>query len=179
MPAGAPPAPARLEGGYCPNQGLEAPDLTAALTGIRKLETLYDIPHADKLKMLRAAVDKCPAVADEGARTAARLKRFHSHPRYHVFYEIQPLLDWLKRLGSPSDLPIDVLTRATIVALRVTTLMGSGDLQNLVNNVYTRGSEYYLVSITFESIPLTQSAPPPSALPPSPVLSARCSVLNL
>ena len=56
--------------------------MAAALTGIRKLETLYDIPHADKLRMLRAAVDKCPALADEAARTEARLKRFHSHPRY-------------------------------------------------------------------------------------------------
>jgi len=67
--------------------------LTAALTGIRELETLYDIPHADKLRMLRAAVDKYPELADEAARTAARLKRFHSHPRYQVFYEIKPLLD--------------------------------------------------------------------------------------
>ena len=146
MPAGPAPASATLEGGYCPDQGLEAPDLTAALTGIRELETLYDIPHADKQRMLRAAVDKYPALADEAARTAARLNRFHSHPRYQVFYEIKPLLDWLKGLSEPSTLSLDVLTRATIVALRVTTLMRSGDLQNLVSNVYTHAGSYYVVA---------------------------------
>ena len=110
--------------------------MKAALTGIRELETLYDIPHADKLRMLRAAVSGHPELSEEVAKTAKRLERFHSHPKYQVFYEIRPLLDWLKGLGKPDTLSIDVLTRATIVALRVTTLLRSGDLQNLVNHVY-------------------------------------------
>ena len=96
--------------------------------------------------MVRSAVDKCPAFADEAERTAARLKRFHNHPKYQVCYEIVPLLDWLKGLGSPSDLPIDVLTRASIVALRVTTLMRSGDIQNLTNNVFIQAGGYFLVA---------------------------------
>ena len=94
VPAGAPPAPTTLEGGGRPDQRAGAADLAVALTGIQKLETLYDIPYADKLRMLRSAVDRYPALAGEAVRTAARLKRFHSHPRYQVFYEIQPLLDW-------------------------------------------------------------------------------------
>ena len=120
--------------------------MTAALTGIRELETLYDIPHADKLRMLREAVSKHPELSDEAARTAARLKRFHSHPRYQVVYEIKPLLEWLKSLGKPDTLSLDLLTRATIVALRVTTLLRSGDLQNLVNNVYCHAGDYYVAA---------------------------------
>ena len=135
-----------MEGGHRPAQGPGAPDLAAALTGIRELETLYDIPHADKLRMLRAAVSKHPELSDEVARTAARLERYHSHPRYQVFYEIRPLLEWLKSLGKPDTLNLDVLTRATIVALRVTTLLRSGDLQNLVNHVYCHSGGYYIVA---------------------------------
>ena len=73
--------------------------------------------------MLRAAVARYLALAAEEERKAARLRRFHSHPRYQVFYEIQPLLEWFKGLGAPSGLPLDVLTRAAIVALRWTMLM--------------------------------------------------------
>ena len=75
-----------MEGGHRPTQGPDAAELKTALTGIRKLETLYDIPHADKLRMLRAAVSRHPELSDEVAMTARRLKRFHSHPKYQVFY---------------------------------------------------------------------------------------------
>ena len=47
--------------------------MKAALTGIRELETLYDIPHADKLRMLRAALSKHPELSEEVAQTAKRL----------------------------------------------------------------------------------------------------------
>ena len=120
--------------------------MKTALTGVRELETLYDIPHADKLRMLRAAVSRHPELSDEVAITARRLERFHSHPKYQVFYEIRPLLDWLKSLGKPDTLSIDVLTRATVVALRVTTLLRSGDLQNLVNHVYCHSGGHYVVA---------------------------------
>ena len=102
--------------------------MKSALTGIRDIESWYNIPYAEKWKYLRVVVDKHPDLSVEAARTAARLKRFHDHPKYEVFYEIKPLLDWLKGLGPPADLPLHVLTRATVVALRTTTLMRSGDL---------------------------------------------------
>ena len=73
------------------------------------------------MKYLKVAADTHPELTKEARRTAARLKRFHEHPKYEVFYEIKPLLDWLKGLGPLEDLSLDVLTRATIVALRITT----------------------------------------------------------
>mmetsp|Transcript_10044 Transcript_10044/g.17756 ORF Transcript_10044/g.17756 Transcript_10044/m.17756 type:complete len:288 (+) Transcript_10044:295-1158(+) len=71
--------------------------------------------------------------------------RFYGHPRYEVFYEVQPLLNWLNQLGPPADLTIGVLTRAIIVALKVTTLMRSGGLHNLVSNVHTYSGNYFVL----------------------------------
>ena len=70
----------------------------SALAGIPNIESWYDIPYAEKLKYLRVTVDKYPELTEEAARTTAHLKRFHEHPRYELFYEIKPLLNWLKGL---------------------------------------------------------------------------------
>ena len=89
------------------------------------------------MKYLRIAAEKHPELTEEAARTTAGLKQFDKHPKYEVFYEIKPLLDWPKGLGPLEELPLGVLTRATIVALRIATLMRSGDLHNMVSTVYT------------------------------------------
>ena len=108
------------------------------------MESWYDIRYADKLKYLKIATEEYPELTEEAARTAAHLKRFHEHPKYEVFYEIKPLLDWIKGLCPPAEFPLDVLTRATIVALRITTLMRSGDLHNMVNNVHAYCNQYFV-----------------------------------
>ena len=89
---------------------------------------MYDIPYAEKLKHLNVVVDRHLELGTEAAHTATRVEKLHNRPTYEVVYGIQPLLDWLKRLSPPADLTLDVLTRATIIALSITTPMRSGDL---------------------------------------------------
>ena len=88
--------------------------MNSALAGIRDMKSWCDIRYADKLKYLKIATEKYPELAKEAARTAARLKSFHEHPKYEVFYQIKPLLDWLKGLkglGITRDLVIGYLFR--------------------------------------------------------------------
>ena len=118
--------------------------MKVALASLKDIESWYDVSYAVKLKYLNMAVNRHPELGAEAERTAARLKRFHDHPKYEVFYEVQPLLDWLKGLDSPATLTLEVLTRATIVALRITTLMRSGDLHNMVSHVYTYTDQYFV-----------------------------------
>ena len=54
------------------------------------------------------------------------------YPRYEVFHEIEPLRQWMEGLGDPATLSLDDLTKAIIVALRLSTLMRSGVLQHLI-----------------------------------------------
>ena len=133
-----------MAGSYRVNQRNWSPELKVALAGLKDIESWYDVPFTVKLTYLNMAVDRHPELGAEAERTAARLKRFHDHPKYEVFYEVQPLLDWLKGLDYPATLTLEVLTRATIVALRITTLMRSGDLHNMVSHVYIHSDQYFV-----------------------------------
>ena len=53
------------------------------------------------------ALEKHPELRAEAERSAAHMKKFHDHPKYEVFYEVQPLLDWLKKLDHPTILPLE------------------------------------------------------------------------
>ena len=109
--------------------------MKTALASLQDIGSWYDIPYAEKLKCLNLAVDKHPELGAEAARTAASLEKFHDNPRYAVFCDIQPLLEWLKGLSHPADLTLDVLTRATIVALSITTPMRLKDMYNMISTI--------------------------------------------
>ena len=96
------------------------------------------------MRLVESVLSCYPVLCTEAEQPLARLKGHKEHPRYEVLCEIRPLRDWLVALADPVALDTNPLLKGTIVALRLTTLMRSGDLHHLISNVLEYEGGIYL-----------------------------------
>ena len=100
---------------------------------IRQLEALHDIPIAQRLKWMQTAQLEIPEHRGPLIAGIKRLKATAKGPKYPVFYDISPLINFSFPDPSPNfnffniAQTLDIL----IMQLRLTTLMRAADLSTI------------------------------------------------
>ena len=78
-------------------------------------------------------------------QTIKRLMSNKSKPKYPIFYDIQPLIKWaFEDDTSPRTWNNDKILDKWIIQLRLTTLMRSADLANIVWGLFNQSEEFFV-----------------------------------
>ena len=153
VPGQEPEAPAGTEVGYNVRQDVLRGPLKALRAHLRNLETMQDIRPQARIKHLNDLLTEATNDTQRNAlRLAIRRARAASKKaKYPVFFKI----DGLVRLAF-SDSGIALRDRL-VIQLRLTTLMRSVDLQNLVWGLFVQEGKFYLRTTSKTGKPLVFS----------------------
>jgi integrase len=121
---------------------------------LRAVEAQTDINVSIRMKYLREA-QSCSTGkrAVWLAQSLRRLKRQCDTPRYSIFYDVKPIVSFAFFAPVTKDLPSDLLLDRSLLALRLSTLMRSVDVQNVVSGIFSFNSEFFVRTIDKNGTP--------------------------
>ena len=144
-------APTTLGNPFHYNQGLNIPQFK---TAVRNLECQHDVPTKVRIQWMQNAKVQYPQQRNQMILTQAikRLQHADKKPKYTVFYDIKKLLDWSFDRNSTGPL-VDKL----IMQLRLTTLMRSVDVANIVWALFEQDGQYFIKTTSKQGSMMTYS----------------------
>ena len=117
----------------------------------KMLESQHDIPIKWRLEWTQQAMREQtdPMRTLILKQSIKRLKSNKSKPRYPIFYKVQPLIDWaFEDNQDPKQWNQQTILDKLIIQLRLTTLMRSYDLAQVVWGLFEQDENFYIKTTT-------------------------------